>query len=163
MKQTNINTFIVQIAQFLPILILVFEMIDPAPALAFSNQLSGSKLLFNQAVTESSDLETRIPLTTGLMLRVTASAYTSDPGLTDASPSTTASGTHARYGIIATNILPLFTTVRIGSEVFTVEDRMNSRYDHSMSIDIWMPTVQEATSFGIRTMDIEIQSLPGKN
>ena len=162
MKQTNINTLVVQSLQFLPILVLVYEMIYPAPALAFSNQLAGQGLVFTQTLNNASDLGKTIPLREGLILRVTASAYTSDPDLTDASPFITASGTRTRYGIIATNILPIGTRVRIGSEVFTVEDRMNSRYDQSLFLDIWMPTRQEAVSFGVQTISAQIESLPGK-
>ncbi|HSX24438.1 MAG TPA: hypothetical protein VLG69_00515 [Candidatus Andersenbacteria bacterium] len=163
MKHTNINTFIVQAIQFLPILVLLFEMLDPAPALAFSNQVTGPDLIFIQTVSNISDLGTRIPLKKGLLLRITASAYTSSSELTDSSPYTTASGTRTRYGIIATNILPMFTKVKIGSEVFTVEDRMNSRYDQSLFLDIWLPTEQAAINFGVRTIDAQIVALPGNN
>ena len=163
MKQTNIHTIVVQLVQFIPITILAFEMLYPAPALAFSNQVAGPGLIFIQTINNVSDLGTTIPLKKGLLLRVKASAYTSDPSMTDASPTITASGTTARHGVIATNILPLFTKLKIGSEVFTVEDRMNSRYDQAMFLDIWMPTKQDALNFGIQTIDAQIESLPGNN
>lgn len=159
MKQTNINTIVVQLLQCIPILLFVSEMAYPAPALAFSNELATQDLVFQQTITTAPDLGA-IPLRNGLLLQVLATAYTSQSNLTDASPFITATGETAHDGIIATNILPFHTKVIINSKVFTVEDRMNSRYDHTMSIDIWMPTFEEAQTFGVRQVYAKIESLP---
>ncbi len=92
-------------------------------------------------------------------MRVDATAYTSRPQETDASPFITADGSVVRDGIIATNVLPFGTRVRIpsiyGDKIFEVHDRMNARY--SYRIDVWMDDVQEMREFGIkRGIEIEI-------
>jgi len=77
-------------------------------------------------------------------------AYSSTPDQTDDSPFITASNTHVRDGIVATNLLPFGTEVQIpelyGDKIFTVEDRMNRRYTDRM--DVWMTTREEALRFG---------------
>lgn len=77
-------------------------------------------------------------------------AYSSTPDQTDDSPFITASNTHVRDGIVATNLLPFGTEVQIpelyGDKIFVVEDRMNRRYTDRM--DIWMETRAEALTFG---------------
>ena len=86
------------------------------------------------------------------------SAYNSEVAQTDDSPFITAKGTHVRDGIVATNILPFGTRVKIpsmfGDKVFVVEDRMNSRYQNHM--DIWMENKQDALKFGRRTLEVEV-------
>jgi 3D (Asp-Asp-Asp) domain-containing protein len=84
------------------------------------------------------------------------SAYNSEVAQTDDSPFITAMGTHVRDGIVATNILPFGTLVKMpdlfGDKVFVVEDRMNSRYQNHM--DIWMEDKQDALKFGRRTVAV---------
>lgn len=92
-------------------------------------------------------------------MRVDATAYTSRPQETDGSPFITADGSVVRDGIIATNVLPFGTKIRIpsvyGDKIFEVRDRMNARY--SYRIDVWMDDVQEMREFGIkRNIEIEI-------
>lgn len=82
---------------------------------------------------------------------VIATAYNSLSGQTDDSPWTTASGTRCREGVIAANHLPIGTKVMIegfGNRVFTVEDRMNKRYNKR--IDIWFRHYDDAVKFGVR-------------
>lgn len=85
-------------------------------------------------------------------------AYSSTPDQTDDTPFTTASGSHVRDGIVATNFLPFGTRVRIpglfGEKVFVVEDRMHARMKNGM--DVWMPTREQAITFGSAYADIEI-------
>lgn len=92
------------------------------------------------------------------VMTVRASAYSSTPDQTDASPFITAKGTRVRDGIIAANFLPFNTLVKIpelyGDKVFVVEDRMNPRYTNT--IDIWFPDRQSAIQFGRKTVKIEI-------
>jgi len=92
-------------------------------------------------------------------MRMDATAYTSRPQETDASPFITADGSVVRDGIIATNVLPFGTKVRIpsvyGDKIFEVRDRMNSRYTYR--IDVWMDDVSEMRQFGIkRNIEVEI-------
>lgn len=86
------------------------------------------------------------------------SAYNSEVAQTDDSPFITASNTHVRDGIVATNILPFGTRVKIpayfGDKIFVVEDRMNKRYQNHM--DIWMEQKSNALSFGRRAAIVEV-------
>lgn len=82
---------------------------------------------------------------------VIATAYNSLPGQTDDSPWITASGTRCHEGVVAANHLPIGTKVMIegfGNRVFTVEDRMNKRYNKR--IDIWFRDYDDAVKFGVR-------------
>lgn len=94
----------------------------------------------------------------GTKFKVVATAYASNVAQTDSSPCITASGTVVRKGVIATNFLPIGTKLRIGSEVFVVEDRMNSKYNGQKIIDIWYPSTSEAIDFGKQNLEIEILS-----
>lgn len=89
---------------------------------------------------------------------VEMSAYTSRPQETDDSPYITASNTHVRFGVVATNFLPIGTRIKIpeiyGDQVFIVEDRMNARY--WKNVDIWMEDLTEAKQFGRRDVTIEV-------
>lgn len=89
---------------------------------------------------------------------VTMTAYSSTPDQTDSSPFITASNTHVHDGIVAANFLPFGTRIRIPSlypeKIFTVEDRMNARFDSR--VDIWFQTREEAIKFGLKRVEIEI-------
>ncbi len=89
---------------------------------------------------------------------VRATGYSSTPDQTDDSPFVTASGTRVRDGIIATNMLPFGTKIRIpevyGDKIFVVEDRMNRRY--WMNVDIWFPSRNSALTFGSQKVTIEV-------
>ncbi|MBI2577922.1 MAG: 3D domain-containing protein [Candidatus Wildermuthbacteria bacterium] len=91
-------------------------------------------------------------------IRVIVTAYSSTPEQTDDTPFITASGKHVRDGIIATNILPFGTKVRVpslyGDKIFVVEDRMHPR--KKQQIDIWFPERWQAVDFGIKNAQIEI-------
>lgn len=94
----------------------------------------------------------------GTKFKVVATAYSSNVAQTDSTPCITASGTIVHKGVIATNFLPIGTKLRIGNEVYVVEDRMNSKYNGQKIIDIWHPSTAEAVEFGKQTMQIEILS-----
>lgn len=92
-------------------------------------------------------------------IKVVITAYSSTPDQTDDSPFITASGKYVKDGIIANNMLPFGTKVRIpklyGDKVFTVQDRMNRRMGN-YRMDIWMPTRTSALHFGVKTAEIEV-------
>ena len=92
-------------------------------------------------------------------IQVKVTAYSSAPEETDDTPFITASGKYVSDGIIANNMLPFGTRVRIpdlyGDKVFTVEDRMNKKKS-DYHIDIWMPSKPLAVNFGVKTAEIEI-------
>lgn len=85
-------------------------------------------------------------------------AYSSTPDQTDDTPFITAANTHVRDGVVAANFVYFGTKMRLptlyGDKVFVVEDRMNSRYPYR--VDIWMPSREQATEFGIKILPIEI-------
>ena len=138
-KNKHKNTFIVQYIESFLLGAIVLVQAYPAPALAFVNTIQ-SPAQFSY----------------GKIIEVTASAYSSTVGQTDASPFITASGERVRYGIVAANFLPMHTKIRIGNNAFEVKDRMNERYNNIPIIDIWMPSLEEAQAFGTRTMLVEI-------
>ena len=92
-------------------------------------------------------------------INVVVTGYSSTPWETDDSPHLTAAGTWVREGIVANNLLPFGTKVRIpeiyGDRVFVVEDRMNSKkgYYH---IDIWFSDSWRALNFGAKRTYIEV-------
>jgi len=96
---------------------------------------------------------------TAKSLAVVVTAYSSTVWQTDDTPFVTAAGTQVREGIIANNLLPFGTKVRLpeiyGDKIFVVEDRMNSRkgYYH---VDIWFPSYWEAKNFGAKRTYIEV-------
>lgn len=91
---------------------------------------------------------------------VTVTAYSSTVDQCDSSPFITASGTHVRDGVIATNLLAFGTKVKFpsmyGDKIFTVEDRMNARYTNRA--DIWFSTREAAKQFGVRKLEMVIVS-----
>jgi len=89
-----------------------------------------------------------------------ATAYSSTPDQTDASPFITARGTRVRDGIVATNVLPFGTLIRMpalfGDKVFVVEDRMNSRYNGKNILDVWFADRDSAIKFGSSLVAVEV-------
>jgi len=92
-------------------------------------------------------------------IKVIITAYSSTPEETDDTPFITAANTTVKDGVIANNLLPFGTKIRIpelyGDKVFTVEDRMSSKkgYYH---FDIWFPSKEEAKEFGAKLTHIEV-------
>ena len=93
-------------------------------------------------------------------ISVWATAYSSEPSQTDNTPFITASGALVHDGVAAANFLPMGTTFVIpqlfGDKVFTVEDRMNKKYDGMHTIDLWFPDTQKAITFGRRAVAIVV-------
>jgi 3D (Asp-Asp-Asp) domain-containing protein len=96
----------------------------------------------------------------GKQIKVWATAYTSDCSETDDTPTVTALGTETRDGIAAANFLPFGTKFIIpemyGNKVFTVEDRLNARYNNQRIVDIWMPEKTEALHFGKKSLTLQL-------
>jgi len=92
-------------------------------------------------------------------LPVIVTAYSSTFWETDHDPYVTAAGTSVREGIIANNLLPFGTKVRLpeiyGDKIFVVEDRMNSRKGY-YQVDIWFPSYWEAKNFGAKRTYLEV-------
>jgi len=92
-------------------------------------------------------------------IKVIVTAYSSTADQTDDTPFITASGKQVADGIVANNMLPIGTKIRIpdlyGDKVFVVEDRMNRRKS-GYHFDIWFPERQLAVNFGVKTAEIEV-------
>jgi 3D (Asp-Asp-Asp) domain-containing protein len=90
---------------------------------------------------------------------VVVTAYSSTPWETWGDPFITASGSWVRDGIIANNLLPFGTKVRMpeiyGDKVFVVEDRMNSRKGN-YHFDVWFPSYRQALEFGAKKTYLEV-------
>ncbi|MDD3170542.1 MAG: hypothetical protein WC410_01065 [Candidatus Paceibacterota bacterium] len=92
-------------------------------------------------------------------IKVVITAYSSCPYETDSTPFITANGSEVKEGIVANNLLPFGTEIRIpelyGNKVFVVEDRMNAKkgYYH---VDIWFPSKEQAVKFGSFRTYIEV-------
>ncbi|PIR86624.1 MAG: hypothetical protein COU11_04800 [Candidatus Harrisonbacteria bacterium CG10_big_fil_rev_8_21_14_0_10_49_15] len=106
-------------------------------------------------------------------MTVTATAYNSLKGQTDDSPCIAARGYNLceanMENVIAANFLPMGTKIIVpelhGDQVFTVVDRMNSRYskycsDTECRLDFWMREYSDARKFGKQTVDIIVLSRP---
>ncbi|WP_293912203.1 hypothetical protein [Deinococcus sp.] len=107
-------------------------------------------------------LELAVGRSDGASRSVRATAYSSDVGQTDSSPSVTATGSRTRPGVIALS-RDLLRTFPYGSRVtlqdsagllngrvFVVEDTMNARLRNT--IDIWMGSRSQAYQWGARTV-----------
>ena len=88
-------------------------------------------------------------------------AYSSSEDETDSTPHLTASGTKTRDGVVASNLFPIGTRVKVpelfGDKVLTVEDRMHNRFTDR--IDVWMPSKWSALLFGKKKAAVEVVEL----
>ena len=125
-------------------------VVEPSVELAEQNQIKENDILMT-----FSKVEEKKPN----VVKVIVTAYSSTVWQTDEDPFVTASGIHVKEGIVANNMLPFGTEIKIpeyfGDKVFIVEDRMNRRKGPYW-VDIWFATTQEAVDFGIREAYIEI-------
>ncbi len=92
------------------------------------------------------------------LIEVDLTAYSSTEDQTDDTPFIAASGKHVYDGMVAANFLPFGTKIKIpslyGDRIFTVDDRMNRRYQER--VDIWFADRASAINFGIKKATIEI-------
>lgn len=99
-----------------------------------------------------------ITQTTPRSIEVDLTAYSSTEDQTDSTPFIAASGKHVYNGMVAANFLPFGTKIKIpsifGDRIFTVDDRMNRRYQER--VDIWFADRESAIKFGIQKATIEI-------
>lgn len=92
-------------------------------------------------------------------ITVIVTAYSSTPWETWGDPFITAAGSQVRNGIVANNLFPFGTKIKLpeiyGEKIFVVEDRMHWRKGN-YHIDIWFPSYQEALNFGAQKTYIEV-------
>jgi len=171
----------------MPVAAFIFISLVPAESLAFVDQIemSHQPLIFTRDSTLASTAivgieafpnyrtaggilnsgASSIPdasanIAAGMAMRVLATAYSSTVDQTDNDPYTTASGTRVHPGTLAANFLPFGSKVRIGNQIYNVEDRLNARYNGKYIIDLWFPSRDAALQFGVRVVEMEIVSLP---
>ena len=140
-----------------------FATPDANPSAASINtteaMVSEGAVVANSAMPQA--IHTEQPKAKAVLSTFTVTAYTNDPAETqDLYPGITASGTHTKPGVAASNVLPFGTKFRIpkyfGNQIFTIEDRMNERYNGQKIIDIWMGAKDQASKWGRRTVQLEI-------
>ena len=70
----------------------------------------------------------------------------------------TASGKIAKVGMVATNLHPFGTKLRIGNEIYVVEDRISKRYNHRYDLFMGMgeEAHRQALNFGIQYLEVEV-------
>ena len=123
-----------------------------SPDMAISGFLTiqGNSLLANSPLPSPKVVKT---------IKMMATAYSTTVQQTDDDPFITAAGTWVRDGIVANNLFPFGTKIRIpelyGDKVFVVEDRMSWKKGN-YHIDIWFPSYWEAKSFGAKITYVEI-------
>jgi len=95
-------------------------------------------------------------------MKVVVTGYSSTEDQTDSSPFLTANGTAVQEGVVATNILPFGTKIKLpelyGDKIFVVEDRMSWKKG-KYQIDIWFPSREMALEFGAKLTEALILSI----
>ena len=95
-------------------------------------------------------------------VKMVITGYSSTTWQTDDTPFITASGKIVEEGIVANNMLPFGTEIRIpelyGDKIFVVEDRMHPR-KNGYQLDIWFPEYKQAKNFGAVTTYVEIMEI----
>lgn len=143
----------------LAIIVLLFEFLLPHSLLAEDYPFSSKLGPVNTQLQADKTLPSEIANKTPRMIRwVTVTAYSSTVDQCDDTPFIGASNKYVYDGMVAANFLPFGTKVKFpdvfGDKVFTVDDRMNVKYNSRM--DIWMPAREQAKQFGARYLKVEI-------
>ncbi|MBU4204979.1 3D domain-containing protein [Patescibacteria group bacterium] len=92
-------------------------------------------------------------------IKMVITAYSSTIAETDSTPFITASGAMVEDGIVANNLLPFGSRIRVpelyGNKIFIVEDRMSLKKGN-YHLDIWFSDTGEAKKFGSELAYVEI-------
>ncbi len=132
---------------------IVIKSIEALPSPSYDFSLS---LIQGNSLAAS---KSALPAQPAQTIKMVITAYSSTVWQTDSTPFTTAAGTEVRDGIVANNLLPFGTEIRIpelyGNKVFVVEDRMNRRKGF-YHLDIWFPEYSQAKNFGAKNAYIEV-------
>ena len=142
----------------LVISIVVFFAINGIPSRTIVIERNGALASATATVEEYGDpidSELKRKPKRSVALLATISAYSSEPGQTDSTPFITASMIRVRPGIVANNCLQFGTKVDIGGTIYTVEDRMNRRYN-CLYYDIWFEETADAWEFGRQQLEVVI-------
>lgn len=131
--------------------------LNPIPATEVDGQIMQLAIVDNQKPV-TTQMAVVKELAQSKILKLWITAYSSTPEETDDTPFVTALGTEVRDGVIATNLLPFGTKVKIpslfGDKIFVVEDRMHRRKENFL--DIWMSSKEAAQVFGINFAEVVV-------
>lgn len=137
---------------------IVTERVQANP----SFDLSSNPLENSATIQENSFLtvsSVSLPIKPVQKVQMVITGYSSTVWETDETPYVTASGSGVKEGVVANNLLPFGTKVRIpeiyGDRIFVVEDRMHRRKSY-YQLDIWFPDYSEAKNFGVKKAFVEI-------
>ncbi|MFH1457131.1 MAG: hypothetical protein ABIF17_03380 [Patescibacteria group bacterium] len=151
---------------FVAVLCIIFEMFFPHIALAQEFQepyaTGPSQFMLVSGTDENKPIIYNLPENAHkepkMVRYVTVTAYSSTVDQCDSTPFITANGTYVHDGIVAANFLPFGTKIKLpelfGDKIFSVEDRMNSKYYYR--VDIWMKTREFAKQFGVQYVKVEV-------
>lgn len=170
-KQKNRNWIVTRLGNLALLSVFLGQTLFPYQAEA---KILGNFSIFSQKDAEhtlSESVEGRMfgskaDIKPGKVVKAVITAYSSTIDQCDEDPFTAASGKQVYDGMIAANWLPFGTMIKIpslyGDKIFTVDDRMNSRYGYGR-MDIWMDAPKsEVKKFGVKRVEIEIY-YPEKN
>jgi len=138
---------------------LLFNLFQLAIAAAPSEPVT----VTNEQIAEITSVtaENAIEASYSKAIKVTLTAYSSDPAQTDDTPCIAASGLdicNTKQRIVAANFLPFGTKIKIpelfGDVIFVVQDRMHERFNDR--IDILFPDKAAAKTFGLRKATVLI-------
>ncbi|MFA5877853.1 MAG: hypothetical protein WC845_00575 [Candidatus Staskawiczbacteria bacterium] len=140
----------------------IFEILTPKTSEA-DFLLDNYSFLGNLAITQDNTLLSKSNSIESAQVekkvKMVITAYSSTVEQTDSTPFVTASGSTVRDGVVANNMLPFGTKIRIPElyedKVFVVEDRMNTRKG-DYHLDLWFASTEEAKNFGAETSYIEV-------
>jgi 3D (Asp-Asp-Asp) domain-containing protein len=144
------------ISIFIVLFCLKIKAVEAEPPFLAMNDLGPIALAQeNSIIASTAPTQERI----SRKVKMIITAYSSTVWETDEDPFTTAAGTQVRDGIVANNLLPFGTKIRVpelyGNKVFVVEDRMNWRKS-DYHLDIWFPEYRQALNFGAQLAYVEI-------
>jgi 3D (Asp-Asp-Asp) domain-containing protein len=157
MSQKNNQSYI-KIAVILGV-IFCFPLVFGLKTNASNNSFDMPDLTNKLAIAEENTLLPNNVQLENQKMNVIITAYSSTVWQCDDTPFITASNTHVRDGVIANNLLPFNTKIRIpelyGDKIFVVEDRMHY-LKSPYQVDLWFPSYEEAADFGVKRTYIEI-------
>jgi 3D (Asp-Asp-Asp) domain-containing protein len=166
-RKTEVVVLAIILLEFLFPHVSLAQELKPEPSYRVAtvmNELQWEDNTFGHATFD--DLGNYLPLAADKqpqkVIWITVTAYSSTVDQCDSDPCTTANGynlcANNIENVVAANFLPFGTAIKMpeyfGDRVFTVQDRMNARYDYR--VDVWMKTREAARAFGVRYLKVEI-------
>lgn len=108
---------------------------------------------------QSNEVAKKVVTTLKVVITAYSSSWDETTGIPGVAGTITASGKNVSPEIVANNMLPFGTKIKIpelyGDKIFIVGDRMNKRMGPHR-FDLWMPSKQLAINFGVKTAEIQV-------